>query len=81
MKNIEYLGILATIIGIISYLPVIENIYRTRKTNNFPYKTLFLAFLSNLIWLIYGIYQMTYANILSGILYFIIYLYILYVKY
>jgi len=74
------IGILATIIGIISFIPVVYVVYKTKKTNNFPYSTLLLALLSNLLWVIYGIYAPASANILAGSLYFIIYTFILYIK-
>ena len=80
MKRIELIGIVAAIIGVISYIPVIINVYRTKKTNNFPYYTLILALVSNLLWIIYGVFESTYANIMSGIIYFTIYLFILYIK-
>ena len=32
-------GFLATIIGIISFLPVLYIVYKTKKTINFPYRT------------------------------------------
>ena len=80
MKNIEIIGILATITGIISFIPVVTNVYRTRKTNNFPYKTLYFAIISNLLWIIYGIFESTNANILAGGVYFIIYFFILFTK-
>ena len=74
------IGMLATIIGIFSFIPVISIIYKSKRTNNFPYYTLFLAIISNILWFIYGIYKETYANILSGTLYFLIYSFILYIK-
>jgi uncharacterized protein with PQ loop repeat len=80
LKNIEIIGILATIIGAISIIPVANNVYKTQKTNNFPYKTLYYAIISNLLWIIYGLYISTYSNVISGILYFIIYCFILYTK-
>ena len=74
------IGMLATIIGILSFIPVISVIYKSKKTNNFPYYSIFLAIISNILWFIYGIYKQTYANILSGTLYFLIYSFILYIK-
>ena len=74
------IGMLATIIGILSFIPVISVIYKSKKTNNFPYYSIFLAIISNILWFIYGIYKQTYANILSGTLYFLIYFFILYIK-
>ena len=48
-------GFLATIIGIISFLPVIYIVYKTKKTINFPYRTLILALLSNILWIYYSV--------------------------
>jgi len=37
LKNyIGAAGFLATIVGIISFLPVLYVVYKTKKTNNFP---------------------------------------------
>lgn len=47
-------GFLATIIGIISFLPVLYVVYKT-KTINFPYRILILALLSNLLWIYYSV--------------------------
>ena len=76
-KDKELFGILATVIGIISYLPVVYVVYKTRKTNNFPLYTLGLATISNILWIIYGIYEPAPASIFMGVLYTVIYLYIL----
>ena len=80
MKKTVIIGILAIIIGISSFIPVLKTVYKTQETNNFPYNSLFLALTANVLWIIYGLYNATYANILSGFLYFIIYSYILYIK-
>lgn len=79
-NNVNIIGILAIITGIISFIPVIYIVYKTKKTNDFAYYTLYLAITSNLLWILYGVNKKTYANILSGILYFIIYTFILYIK-
>ena len=76
----EIIGIFATIIGIISFIPVIMRIYRTNNTYNYPYKTLYLALISNLLWIIYGFYESAYANVIRGTIYSVIYYYILYIK-
>ena len=76
-------GLLATIIGIISYLPVVYTVYKTKKTTNFPYKALFLAIISNSLWIYYGLSNpkgMDKQIILMGVLYFLIYVFILYTK-
>lgn len=79
--NSEDIGYIATIISVISFLPIVYTVYKTGKTNNFPLKALILALMANSIWLIYGFYKNAKANIVSGGLYFLMYSYILYKKY
>ncbi len=76
-------GFLATIIGIISFLPVLYVVYKTKKTINFPYRTLILALLSNLLWIYYSVAKypkIDFQIAFMGILYFFIYLFILHTK-
>ncbi len=82
-QYIKMTGYLATIIGIISFLPVIYIVFKTKKTINFPFNTLILALISNLLWIIYSISK--YPNIdkqiaFMGLLYFSMYFFILYTK-
>ena len=77
-------GFLATIIGIISFLPVIYVVYKTKKTLNFPYRTLILALLSNLLWIYYSVVkypEIDFQIAFMGTLYFFIYLFILHTKF
>jgi uncharacterized protein with PQ loop repeat len=78
---IFYLGIAATIIGITGFIPLVEHVNSTKKTANFPYITLYIAILSNLLWILYGILNDASATIVMGALYFAIYAFILYIKY
>jgi len=80
-KHITKVGILATMVGIISFLPVIMIVHYTKKTHNFPYNTLYLALVSNILWVVYGIFKDATATILMGLLYFTIYAYIFYTKF
>jgi uncharacterized protein with PQ loop repeat len=76
-------GFLATIIGIISFLPVLYIVYKTKKTINFPYRTLILALLSNLLWIYYSVAKypkIDFQIAFMGSLYFFIYLFILHTK-
>jgi uncharacterized protein with PQ loop repeat len=76
-------GLLATIVGIISYLPVVYTVYKTKKTTDFPYKALILAIVSNTLWMYYGFANpkgMDKQIMLMGVLYFLIYVFILYTK-
>jgi uncharacterized protein with PQ loop repeat len=79
--SMETLGIIATLVGIISFIPVALFVHKTKKTHNFPYNTLYLAILSNILWIIYGIFAHdSQAPLLSGSLYFLVYAFILYTK-
>jgi len=84
LENPEKLtGLFATIIGIISFLPVIYIVYKTKNTKNFPYKTLILALISNLLWIYYALVkdkQIDKQLLLMGILYFLIYIFIFVTK-
>lgn len=76
-------GLLATIIGIISFLPVVYLVYKTKNTSNFPYKTLILAIMSNVLWIYYALATKTPTDdqvAFMGTLYLFIYLFILYTK-
>lgn len=76
-------GVLATLTGVISFLPVLYLIYQTKNTANFPYQTLVLAILSNLLWIFYAIYKSHHVDTqiaFMGCLYLCAYLYILYTK-
>jgi len=76
-------GFLATIIGIISFVPVLYVVYKTKKTVNFPYRTLILALISNLLWIYYSVAKypkIDFQVAFMGVLYFFIYLFILHTK-
>lgn len=73
-------GYLATAIGIISFLPILFKIYKSKNTDNFTYANLALALVSNLLWIVYGKYINAYATLASGVLYMIVYGFILYYK-
>ena len=79
-QYIEIIGEIAMFSGIISFLPVLYTIYKTKKTNNFPYKSLILLLFSNILWIVYGSFVSANATIVSGTFFTIIYLFILYIK-
>ena len=80
MKYLFLLGVTATIIGIISFSKIVYNVHITGKTNNFPYISLFMALSSNLLWFIYGLIKKDGSVILMGLLYALLYFYILFRK-
>ena len=76
----EIYGFIAMSVSVISFLPVIYTIYKTKKTNNFPFHGVFLALFAQTLWVTYGIYKNALATIISGILYFSMYSFILYIQ-
>jgi len=83
IEEISFLGwsgFLATLIGIVSFLPIIYKIIKTKNTVNFTITNLILALLSNVLWIVYGVGDSLFMPTLSGVLYFIIYSIILFYK-
>lgn len=83
MKEINFLGwsgILATAIGIISFIPILYQIAITKNTNNFTKTSLLMALVSNILWIVYGVSGKLFTPTLSGVLYFMIYSFILIYK-
>ena len=78
--HLTTVGLAATLVGIISFIPVLMVVHDTKKTHNFPYNTLYLALASNSLWMIYGLWKNAKATIIMGLLYFAIYAFILYTK-
>jgi len=82
-EHIGLVGLLATMIGIISFLPVLYVVYKTKRTINFPYKTLILALISNILWIYYATAKSAEVDTqiaIMGSLYFFIYAFILFTK-
>lgn len=73
-------GKLAIVTGIISFIPIMYQIWKTKNTSNFTHKNLLLALFSNIMWIVYGVTANTSANLWSGILYLAIYSYIMIFK-
>ena len=79
----KFAGLAATTIGLISFLPILYVVYKTKKTKNFPYRALILALISNLLWIFYAAAKDHIIDkqlMFMGILYFFIYAFILYTK-
>jgi len=83
-RSIHLAGFLATIIGVISFLPIIYIVYKTKKTHNFPYNALVMALLGNLLWIFYAFYKddknIDSQVLFMGAIYFLLYGYIFYIK-
>tara|TARA_B000000557_G_C20578274_1_gene360207 strand:- start:191 stop:457 length:267 start_codon:yes stop_codon:yes gene_type:complete len=79
-NNIDNIGILASIIGLLRFIPLVIEIYKTKKTNNFPYLMLLLAISSTILWLIYGFINYSIALLISASIALSVYLFILFMK-
>ena len=73
-------GIIATLVGIISIIPIALKVWKTKKTDAFPVFALTLAIISNTLWVAFGLYTGVKASLLSGALYLSFYLFILAIK-
>lgn len=80
LLSTKIIGYAATAIGIISFLPILYKITQTNNTDNFTYKNLFLALISNILWVIYGYRKNAIAPLVSGFLYFAVYGFIMFYK-
>lgn len=80
MNTIDLIGNIAVFLSILGFFPVVHNIYNTKKTNNFPYKSIFIALLAHSSWFIYGLYKDTSATEYSGFIFVLFYLFMLHVK-
>lgn len=79
--NKHVVGIIAVLTGIISFIPILMKMNTTHNANNFTWLNLGLALFSNITWLLYGYLTKSFTNMISGILYFIIYSYIVWIKF
>lgn len=78
--NYNLFGTFAILTGIISFFPIIIRIWNTQNTFNFTWSNIFLALLSNIMWILYGVSSNSATNIASGSIFFLFYSYITYVK-
>ena len=78
--NENVIGSMAIVLGIVSFLPILYKIWKTKDTRNFTTTNLILALISNTLWIYYGTMKNASVNIWSGSLYFSIYIYIMIFK-
>lgn len=79
--NKHVVGMIAVLSGIISFIPILMKMRITHNANNFTWLNLVLALFSNITWLLYGYLTNSTTNIISGVLYFIIYSFIVWIKF
>ena len=62
-KYLDIIGLSATIIGALRFIPLVAEVYRSKKTNNFTYGTLLFAFTSTILWIIYSFMRKSISDI------------------
>ena len=78
--KIFVLGLIATLLGVLSFSQIVYNISITGNTTNYNYKSLILSLSSNILWLIYGLKKKDKSITTMGIIYISLNLYIIYKK-
>ena len=77
---IKNLGLLASFLGLLRFIPMVYQIYKTKRTNNFTPTMLLLALTSTIFWLVFGFYEDTLPVIISSVIALFVYTYIVYMK-
>lgn len=77
---IKNLGLLASFLGLLRFIPMVYQIYKTKRTNNFTPTMLLLALTSTIFWLVFGFYENTLPIIISSVIALFVYIYIVYMK-
>lgn len=76
----KYIGIVATTLGFLGFLPILYNIHITRKTNNFTFASITISFIVTLLWLYYSWYENSTILVSRSLIYIGVYGYILFMK-
>ena len=79
-QTVVLLGIAATITGMLRFIPIVIEINRSKKTNNFTVWTLVLAITSAIMWILYSFFQESTALAISASIALSVYMYIVYMK-
>ena len=70
----------ATIAGMLRFIPIVIEINRSKKTNNFTVWTLILAITSSIMWILYSFFQGSVSLAISASIALTVYMYIVYMK-
>ena len=76
-----FIGLLAAIIGIIAFIPILINTTINKSTHSLHYGWLILKLISSLLWLYYGIKNKLTPTILSSITLILCFIYLISYKY
>ena len=79
-ENLYLIGLSATIIGALRFIPLVLEIYRSKRTNNFTFGTLTFAITSTLLWITYSYFRHSISLAISASIALSVYMYIVYMK-
>ena len=64
--KLQYVAIIASLIAVFGFIPQIVRVYKTKDLKSFSMIWLVGLFISSVLWLIFGIINKIYADIISG---------------
>ena len=78
--HLHLVGLSAATLNSLRFIPILIEVYRTKKTNNFTYLTIFFALSAALLWLVYAYFNSSIGVAINALVATISYCYILNVK-
>lgn len=79
-KYKTYIGLSASIIGLLSFRSMLYKMYKTKDTFDFPYEALILTLIGWTMMFMYGVLNKSVVTTVLGLVYFCIFLFILITK-
>ena len=81
MLNIyDIIGYIATFLTVITGIPQLFKIIKTKKSNDISLHTFIILFIAQMLWIIYGFYKIDVQIIITNVLSGFITLYIIYIS-
>lgn len=78
-KSVNY-GFFASMFGLMSFLPIVYNIVKTKNTSNFVWMGLILVVISSFFWMMEGLRINSLSLVVNTIIYIILYFVIIFIK-
>lgn len=73
-------GFFGSIVGLVSFIPIMYHVIATKNTSNFVWSGLLMAILSSFLWMMEGITMNSLTLVINTFLYIIMYFIIVVVK-
>ena len=79
-SHLHLVGLTAASLNSLRFIPILLEVYRSKKTNNFTYMTIFFAFSASLLWLFYAYFNASLGVGINALVAILSYCYILHIK-